>query len=86
VLGLRALLALRDVELDPLVLLQAAVAAGLDCGEVDKDVLASVIDTDKSETLVRVESLDCSLRHALSPCRRQSLAPRESPAVKSASA
>src|SRR4051812_48882227 len=34
VLGLRALLALRDVELDPLVLLQRPEATGLDGGEV----------------------------------------------------
>ena len=67
VLGLRALLALRDVELDPLVLLQAAVTAGLDRGEVDEDVLPSVIDADEPEALVRVEPLDCSLRHALFP-------------------
>ena len=63
-LGLRALLALRDVELDALVFVQAAVAVGLDRGEVDEDVLAPAIDADEPETLVRVEPLDCSLRHA----------------------
>jgi hypothetical protein len=40
VLGLRALLALRHVELNALVFVQAAVAVGLDCGEVDEDILA----------------------------------------------
>ena len=64
VLGLRALLALRDVELDPLVLVQAAVTIRLDGREVDENVLASAVDTDEPEALVRVELLNCSLRHA----------------------
>ena len=43
-LGLQAPLALREVELDPLVLVQAA-------GEVDEHVLPSGVDADEPETL-----------------------------------
>jgi hypothetical protein len=75
-LGLRPLLALRDLELDSLVFFQAAEAAGLDRGEVDEDVRASAIDADEPESLVRVEPLDCSLRHAHFSLSTVNLAPR----------
>src|SRR5246127_462155 len=52
--GLRAPVALRDLELDPLSLLEGAVPIRLDRGEVDENVLATV-DGDKAVSLVRVE-------------------------------
>src|SRR6187551_2228193 len=66
-LGLQALGALGDVKLDPLVLLQAAEAAGLDGREVDENVLVAAVDVDESEALVRVEPLHSSLCHGVSP-------------------
>src|SRR3954469_23090802 len=62
--GLRALLALRDLELDPLVLVQAAVAGSLDCGEGGEDVCAAVVRGDEPEALVRVEPLHNAGNHA----------------------
>src|SRR3954463_1285913 len=65
VLGLRTLGALRDVELDLLILVKRLVAAGLDGGEVDEHVLAAAVLRDEAETLVGVEPLDGSLSHDL---------------------
>src|SRR5690348_18091811 len=61
--GLRAPVALRDLELDPLSLLEGAVSIRLDRGEVDENVLATV-DGDKAVSLVRVEPLDGALSHS----------------------
>src|SRR5690606_26584933 len=66
---LQALLALLDVELDLLVLVQAAVAAGLDGAEVREDVLAAVVRGDEAEALVSVEPLDGSGGHVVTPSR-----------------
>ena len=57
VLGLRALLALRDVELDALVLIEATKAARRDGPEMDEHVGTATIRGDETETLVRVEPL-----------------------------
>src|SRR4051812_31440531 len=61
--GLRALLALGDLELDSLVLLQAAVARHLDRGEVGEDVGPAVVRGDEPEALVRVEPLHNAGNH-----------------------
>src|SRR5262245_2861271 len=62
-LGLRPLLALGNVELDPLVLFQAAVAAHLDRGEVHENVSTAAVYRDEAEALLGVEPLHGSLRH-----------------------
>src|SRR3954452_13645658 len=62
-LRLRALLALGDLEFDPLVLLESAVAAHLDGREVDEHVSTPAVDGDEAKALVRVEPLHGSLRH-----------------------
>src|SRR6516164_7886284 len=71
--GLRAPVALRDLELDPLSLFEGAVAIRLDSREVDEDVLATV-DGDEAVSLVRVEPLDGALSHSkqLPNCARAS--------------
>src|SRR5207237_307112 len=61
--GLRALLALRDLELDPLPLLQRPVPVHLDRAVVDEHVRATV-DRDEAVTLLRVEPLDGALSHS----------------------
>src|SRR3954469_18752046 len=61
--GLRALLPLGNLELHPLVLLQAAVARHLDSGEVGEDVGAAVVRGDEPEALVRVEPLHNAGNH-----------------------
>src|SRR5690349_18598549 len=68
-LGLRALLALRDLELDALVLLQRPVTGGLDGGEVHEHVGAAPVLADESEALVSVEPLHGSLCHRCLPCQ-----------------
>ena len=62
-LGLRALLALRDLELDPLALFEGAVAVGLDRGVVDEHVRPAAVDLDEAEALLGVEPLHCALCH-----------------------
>src|SRR5690349_5062082 len=62
-LGLRALGALTRGVLDPLVLLQRAVAAGVDGRVVDEDVRGAVVGGDEAEALLGVEPLDGSLSH-----------------------
>src|SRR5215467_1989651 len=61
-LRLRPTLALRDIEFDPLALLQAAVAIHHDGGVVHEHVPATV-DRDEAVPLVRVEPLDGALSH-----------------------
>src|SRR5690606_29170511 len=58
----RALLALHDVELDPLPLREAAEAVGLDGGVVDEAVLVSVLGRDEAESLGIIEPLHRSCR------------------------
>src|ERR1700759_4703928 len=62
--GLRALLTLGHLELNPLVLVQAAVARHLDRGEVGEDVGTAVVGGDEPKTLVRVEPLHNAGNHA----------------------
>src|SRR2546425_1749287 len=71
--GLRAPVALRDLELDPLSLFEGAVAIRLDRREMDENVLATV-DGDKAVSLVRVKPLDGALSHSkqLPNCARAS--------------
>src|SRR5436305_5305239 len=63
VLRLQALLALRDVELDVLPLVEALVALNLDGGEVDEHVRTSVGRSDEAEALLAVEPLHGALSH-----------------------
>jgi hypothetical protein len=67
VLGLRALLALGDIELDPLVLIEAAVARRVDGRVVDENVGTAAIWGDETETLLAVEPLHAALSHSLLP-------------------
>src|SRR5947209_9893981 len=70
--GLRALLALDDLEGDPLALVEALVAVHLDGGVVDEDVLAAV-HGDEAEALLGVEPLHgalCHVRSHVSCCGR----------------
>lgn len=60
---LRPLLALRDLELDPLTLLKGAVAVHLDRAVVDENIRTTV-DRDEAVPLLRVEPLDGALSHA----------------------
>src|SRR5690242_5260958 len=64
VLRLRALGALRDVELDLLVLVEGLVALRLDGRVVNEDVIAAVLLGDEAEALLGVEPLDGALSHA----------------------
>src|SRR5262245_54193107 len=65
VLSLRALRALGDLELDALVLVQAAVALGLDRRVVHEDVGAAAVLSDEAEALLSVEPLHRTLCHAV---------------------
>src|SRR3954468_20925694 len=66
VLRLGALLALRDVELDLLALVERLVALGDDGGVVAEDVGAAAVLGDEPEALLRVEPLHSALSHAVS--------------------
>src|SRR5579859_507468 len=72
VLGLRSLGTLGDVVLDPLAVLEAAVAVGLDGRLVDEDVRCAIVGGDEPVALVRVEPLHCSLSHCALLPRRSS--------------
>src|ERR1700760_3812248 len=63
--GLRALLALRGLELDALVLFERLVAVARDGRVVDEDVRATAVRSDEAEALFVVEPLHSSLRHAV---------------------
>ena len=62
VLGFFALLARRRVELDSLAFFEALVTLALDIGEVYEDVF-TLLTRDESETLFRIEKLNCALCH-----------------------
>src|SRR5882757_5381055 len=64
VLRLRTLRALRDVELDLLVLVERLVAIGLNGRVVNEDVVAAVLLGDEAEALLGVEPLNGALSHA----------------------
>src|SRR3954463_9872069 len=66
VLRLGALLALRDVELDLLALVEGLVALRDDGGVVAEDVGAAAVLGDEPEALLRVEPLHSALSHAVS--------------------
>src|SRR3954468_16717575 len=66
VLRLRALRALGDLELHALVLVQRAVALGLDGRVVHEDVGAAAVLSDEAEALLSVEPLHRTLCHAVS--------------------
>ena len=68
---LRALLALGDLELDALLLLERPVAAGLDGAVVNEDVCGAVVGGDEAVPLLGVEPLDGALCHgaSYSSCR-----------------
>src|SRR4029453_1909952 len=61
--SLRALLALLDVERDPLAFIERAVPAGLDGRVVDEDVRSATVGGGKAEPLLSVEPLHCSFGH-----------------------
>src|SRR3712207_5331848 len=65
VLRLRALLALRHVELDPLGLVERAVAGTRDRREVAEDVGTAAVLLDEAEALLRVEPLRSALSHVV---------------------
>src|SRR4051794_16725669 len=60
---LRALLALLDVERDPLTLIERAIPAGLDGGVVDEYVRSAAVGGGEAKPLLCVEPLDCSFGH-----------------------
>src|SRR3712207_2848347 len=64
--GLRTLLALDDLEGDPLALVETLVPVGLDGRVVHEDVLAAV-DGDEAEALLGVEPLHGALDHGGAP-------------------
>ncbi|CCI51660.1 hypothetical protein BN13_1130003 [Nostocoides jenkinsii Ben 74] len=74
--SLRALGALGDLELDPLGLVEAAVASGVDRRVVNEDVGAAAVLSDEAEALLSVEPLNSALCHGvnlfLSCLRRES--------------
>src|SRR5579859_2442731 len=61
--SLRTLCALAGVELDPLVLLEAAETASLDGGVMNEDIRSAVVGGDETIAPVGVEPLHCSLSH-----------------------
>jgi len=61
--GLRALVALTDLERHALVLLESAEAATLDLGVVNEDVSTAVFGSDEAEPLLGVEPLHDALCH-----------------------
>ena len=67
VLGLRALLALRDVEAHLLAFLELAEALGVDVRVVGEDVSAATVLLDEAEALFRVEPLHGASSHVISP-------------------
>src|SRR2546429_7150970 len=56
---------LRNLELNTLVFLERTVAAALDLGVVDEEVLRAVVRGDEAEALVTVEPFHSSLCHLL---------------------
>src|SRR6478735_4346801 len=62
-LGLGALRALRDVEVDLLAVLELAVAAALDGRVVNEDVSAAAVLLDEAEALFAVEPLNGACCH-----------------------
>src|ERR1700743_2020628 len=63
-LGLRPLLTLADLELDPLALIEGLEARALDLRVMHEDVRAAPVLSDEAEALLAVEPLHTALRHA----------------------
>ena len=64
-LGLGAILALADLELDALSLVQRPEAVALDLRVVHEDVSAATVLLDEPEALLAVEPLHFALQHIL---------------------
>src|SRR5262249_52671514 len=64
VLGLRTLRPLGDLELDPLVLVEAPVATHRDRGEVGEHVVTATVRRDEPVPLLSVEPFDRTLHHS----------------------
>jgi len=62
---LLALVALADLELHALPLIEAAEAARVDLGVVHEDVVAAAVLGDEAEALLRVKPFHSSLCHAM---------------------
>src|SRR3954468_6428919 len=78
--GLRALLALADLELDASVLFQALEAVTLDLAVVNEDVAATVVGGDEAEPLLGVEPLHSALSHKkISMCNTKKQKPLRRP-------
>src|SRR5262249_19042157 len=65
-LGLRAAIALSNLEFDALAFFKRAVAVRLNCREVDEDV-STTVDRDEAVALIRVEPFDGALSHEQQP-------------------
>jgi hypothetical protein len=63
VLGLEALGAAHDVELNALTFLEAAEAVRADRGEVNENVFVVALARNEAKTLCVVKPLDCALFH-----------------------
>jgi len=62
---LGAFASLLNLELNALVFLERAIAASLDLGVVDEEVLRAIVRGDEAEALVTVEPFHSSLCHLL---------------------
>src|ERR1700712_2714575 len=90
--SLRALLALLDVERDPLAFIERAVPAGLDGRVVDEHVRSATVGGGKAKPLLSVEPLHCSFGHCSllaevvrrGPAIAQGLPDEENPSLSSA--
>src|SRR5699024_1160789 len=77
-LGLRPLVALADLELHALPLVEGAVAVHVDLAVVHEDVCAASVDLDESVALFGVEPLDRALCHTCHLlCRPSTIARRD---------
>jgi len=59
----RALLALSDLEIDRLALIERGVALGLDLRVMDKQIFSAIRRADKAKPLACVEPLHCTFCH-----------------------
>src|SRR3954447_16062543 len=84
--GLGSPVALGDLELDALCLVQAAVARGLDGREVYEDIGAAAVDGDETIALFGVEPLHGALLgHVFLLAAKQGSAPRAPSTVRAGS-
>lgn len=59
----RAFLTLTDLKRDLLVLVQGGAAGHLDFRIMDKQILSTIVGSDKTKTLCRIKPLDCTCTH-----------------------